>query len=339
MRVVYLGTPSAAVPPLEALLASDHDLVAVVTRPDKPRTHRGGTPAPSPVKQAALAAGLPVLTPPRGRDPELPGQLAATGADIGFTCAFGYLLPDEVLAAFPRGVLNLHFSLLPAYRGPAPVQHALLDGQTVTGVTTFVIDQGMDTGPLLLSAEVPIQPDEDAGQLTARLAEVGARLTVETLDAVEAGTINPRPQPETGATLAPKLRPEEACLDWTAPASRVVNAVRAFTPAPGAWTTLHGRRLKVLRARPVEPATSGPGLTAAAPATGALPPVPGGDAGRLAPGELAVAPGGELLAGTGDGVVELASVQPEGRRAMSGSDFARGARLVPGERLGPRSRR
>jgi methionyl-tRNA formyltransferase len=339
VRVVYLGTPSAAVPPLEALLASDHDVVAVVTRPDKPRDHRGGTPAPSPVKLAAVAAGLPVLTPPRGRDPELPGQLAAIGADIGFTCAFGYLLPDEVLAALPRGVLNLHFSLLPAYRGPAPVQHALLDGQTVTGVTTFVIDHGMDTGPLLLSAEVPIQPDEDAGQLTARLAEVGARLTVETLDAVEAGTVAPRPQPQTGVTLASKLGPEEACLDWTTPASRVVNAVRAFTPAPGAWTTLHGRRLKVLRARPVSPAAAGPGLTAAAPDAGPPPPdLAGGRVGRLGPGELAVGPGGELLAGSGDGVVELVTVQPEGRRAMSGSDFARGARLVPGERLGPRSR-
>jgi methionyl-tRNA formyltransferase len=339
VRVVYLGTPSAAVPPLEALLASDHEVVAVVTRPDKPRDHRGGMPAPSPVKQAALAAGLPVLTPPRGRDPELPDQLAAFGADIGFTCAFGYLLPDEVLAAFPRGVLNLHFSLLPAYRGPAPVQHALLDGQTVTGVTTFVIDQGMDTGPLLLSTEVPVQPDEDAGQLTARLAEVGARLTVETLDAVEAGTVTPRPHPETGVTLAPKLRPEAACLDWTAPAGRVVNAVRAFNPAPGAWTTLHGRRLKVLGARPVEPAASGPGLTAAGPDAGAQAPDLAADGlDRLAQGELAVGPGGELLAGTGDGVVELVSVQPEGRRAMSGSDFARGARLVPGERLGPRSR-
>jgi methionyl-tRNA formyltransferase len=338
VRVVYLGTPSAAVPPLEALLASDHEVAAVVTRPDKPRDHRGGTPAPSPVKQAALAAGLPVLTPPRGRDPELPDQLAATGADIGFTCAFGYLLPPEVLAAFPRGVLNLHFSLLPAYRGPAPVQHALLDGQTVTGVTTFVIDEGMDTGPLLLSAEVPIQPDEDAGQLTVRLAEVGARLTVETLDAAEAGTVTPRPQPETGVTLAPKLRPEEACLDWTAPAGRVVNAVRAFNPAPGAWTTLHGRRLKVLRARPLEPAVTGPGLTATGQETGQAPDLAGGGLGRLAAGELAVGPGGELVAGSGDGAVELVTVQPEGRRAMPGSDFARGARLVPGERLGPRSR-
>jgi len=313
LRVVYLGTPAAAVPPLEALLASRHEVVAVVTRPDKPRDHRGGRPAPSPVRRAAEAAGLPLLTPPRGRDPELPGQLAAFAADVGFTCAFGYLLPDEVLAVFPRGVLNLHFSLLPAYRGPAPVQHALLDGRTVTGVSTFVIDQGMDTGPLLLTAEVPIMPDENAGQLTARLAEVGARLAVETLDALEAGAISPRPQPESGATLAPKVRPEQACLDWTASAKRMVDAVRAFTPSPGAWTTLRGRRLKVPRA--------------------ALPPE---DAGRLrlAPGELAPGPRGELLAGAGDGAVELVWVQPEGRRAMPGGDFARGARLAPGERLG-----
>jgi methionyl-tRNA formyltransferase len=313
VRVVYLGTPAAAVPPLEALLASSHQVVAVVTRPDKPRDHRGGRPAPSPVRQAAEAAGLPVLTPARGRDPELPGQLAALAADVGFTTAFGYLLPDPVLQAFPRGVLNLHFSLLPAYRGPAPVQHALLDGREVSGVSTFVIDQGMDTGPLLLTAAVPILPDEDAGQLTARLAQVGARLAVETLDGLEAGTLTPHPQPEAGASLAPKIRPEQALLDWTAPARRLVDAVRAFNPAPGAWTTLRGRRLKVLRAVP-----------------------PSGDAGRLrlAPGELAAGLHGELLAGAGDGAVELACVQPEGRRAMPGRDFARGARPAPGERLG-----
>ena len=311
MRVVYLGTPAAAVPPLEALLASRHQVVAVVTRPDKPRDHRGGRPAPSPVRQAAEAAGLPLLTPPRGRDPELPAQLAAFAADVGFTCAFGYLLPDPVLAAFPRGVLNLHFSLLPAYRGPAPVQHALLDGRAVTGVSTFVIDQGMDTGPLLLTAEVPIPPGEDAGQLTARLAEMGARLAVETLDALEAGTVTPRPQPEAGASLAPKITSEQACLDWTAPAERLVDAVRAFNPAPGAWTTMRGRRLKVRRA--------------------ALPP---GGGPSLAPGELAVGGRGELLAGAGDGAVELVCVQPEGKRAMPGGDFARGARPAPDERLG-----
>jgi methionyl-tRNA formyltransferase len=319
VRVVYLGTPAAAVPPLEALLASDHQVVAVVTRPDKPRDHRGGRPAPSPVRQAAEAAGLPVLTPPRGRDPELPGQLAALAADIGFTCAFGYLLPDPVLRAFPRGVLNLHFSLLPAYRGPAPVQHALLDGHEITGVSTFVIDQGMDTGPLLLAESVPILPDEDAGQLTARLARVGARLAVETLDALEAGTVTPRPQPEAGASLAPKILPEQARLDWTAPARRLADAVRAFNPAPGAWTTLRGQRLKVRR---VALASDDAGR---APADGPL---------RLGPGELAVGPRGELLAGAGDGAVELVCVQPEGRRAMPGPDFARGARLAPGERLG-----
>jgi methionyl-tRNA formyltransferase len=194
MRVVYLGTPAAAVPPLEALLRSAHQVVAVVTRPDRPRDRRGGTPQPSPVKQAALAAGLTVLEPPGGRDPELPGRLVALGADIGVACAFGYLLPDPVLAAFPRGIVNLHFSLLPAYRGAAPVQRALLDGAEVTGVTTFVIDAGMDTGPMLLAAEVPVGEGEDAGALTARLAEVGARLTVETLDALEAGQVEPRPQ-------------------------------------------------------------------------------------------------------------------------------------------------
>ena len=309
MRVVYLGTPAAAVPPLEALLASAHQVLAVVTRPDRPRDHRGGRPQPSPVKQAAEAAGLPVLEPPSGRDPELPGRLAALGADIGVSCAFGYLLPDPVLAAFPRGILNLHFSLLPAYRGAAPVQRALLDGAEVTGVTTFVIDAGMDTGPMLLAAEVPVRPDEDAGALTGRLAEVGARLLVETLDALEAGRVEPRPQPEAGASLAPKVTPEEARLDFTRPARWLANAVRAFTPAPGAWTTLRGRRLKVTRAAPDD----GPGLE---------------------PGRLGLGPDGRLLVGAADRPLALLEVRPEGRRAMSGAEFARGARLGPDEWLG-----
>jgi methionyl-tRNA formyltransferase len=309
VRVVYLGTPAAAVPPLGALLASDHQVVAVVTRPDRPRTHHRGTPAPSPVKQAAAAAGLPVLEPRSGRDPDLPARLAAFGADIGCACAFGYLLPDQVLAAFPNGIINLHFSLLPAYRGAAPVQRALLDGVAVTGVTTFVIDAGMDTGPLLLAAEVPVRPDEDAGALTARLAQVAGGLAVETLDALETGKVEPRPQPREGASLAPKVRPEEARLDFTRPAGELANAVRAFTPTPGAWTTHRGRRLKVTRAR-----------------------AGGGDA--LAPGRLAVGPGGGLLVGAADRPLELVEVRPEGRRAMSGAEYARGARLGADEWLG-----
>jgi methionyl-tRNA formyltransferase len=325
VRVVYFGTPAAAVPPLEALLASRHDVAAVVTRPDRPRDHRGGTPAPSPVKQAALAAGLPVLEPPRGRDPELPGQLAALGAEVGCSCAFGYLLPPEVLAVFPRGIVNLHFSLLPAYRGPAPVQRALLDGVEATGVTTFLIDEGMDTGPLLLAAEVPVHPEEDAGALTARLAEVAARLAVETLDALEAGQVEPRPQPEAGASMAPKVRPEEARLDFTLPAGRLAAAVRAFTPAPGAWTTHRGRRLKVTRATPAAGGSGGLKERSGSP------PVDQG----LEPGRLAVGPGGRLLVGAADRPLELVEVRPEGRRAMSGAEYARGARLAPDERLGP----
>ena len=313
MRVVYLGTPAAAVPPLRALLASAHEVVAVVTRPDRPRDRRGGTPLPSPVKQAAQAAGVPVLEPPGGRDPELPGRLAASGADIGVACAFGYLLPDPVLAALPRGIVNLHFSLLPAYRGAAPVQRALLDGATVTGVTTFVIDAGMDTGPMLLAAEVPIHPTEDAGTLTARLAEVGARLTVETLDALVAGQVEPRPQPEAGASIAPKVTGEEARLDFTRPAGRVADAVRAFTPAPGAWTTHRGRRLKITRAALAGDQRDGPALD---------------------PGRLGLDPGGRLLVGTADHPLELLELRPEGRRAMTGAEFARGARLGPDERLG-----
>ena len=312
MRVVYLGTPEAAVPPLEALLASRrHQVVAAVTRPDRPRDHRGGTPGPSAVKRTAEAAGVPVLQPRGGRDPELPAQLAATGADIGVSCAFGYLLPPPVLAALPRGIINLHFSLLPDYRGAAPVQRALLDGVEATGVCTFLIDEGMDTGPLLGCERVPVLDGEDAGSLTRRLAEVGAGLVVETLDGLEDGTVEPRPQPEAG-TVAPKVDPGEARLDFEAPARRLVDAVRAFTPSPGAWTTFRGRRLKVSRAA-TAPAAAG---------------------GGLAPGRVGIGPRGELLAGAGDGAVELVTVQPEGKRAMSGVEFARGARLPEEEWLG-----
>ena len=256
---------------------------------------------------------MPVLEPPGGRDPELPGRLAATGADIGVACAFGYLLPDPVLAALPRGIVNLHFSLLPAYRGAAPVQRALLDGAEVTGVTTFLIDAGMDTGPTLLAAEVPIDPGEDAGALTMRLAEVGGRLLVETLDALEAGQVEPRPQPEAGASIAPKVTGEEARLDFTRPARRVADAVRAFTPAPGAWTTHRGRRLKVTRAAVADGRGAGPALE---------------------PGRLGLDPGGRLLVGTADRPLELLELRPEGRRAMTGADFARGALLGPDEWLG-----
>ena len=310
MRVVYLGTPAAAVAPLEALLASPrHQVVAAVTRPDKPRDRRGGVPAPSPVKRVALDAGVPVLQPSAGRDPEFPKLLAATGADIGVSCAFGFLLPPPVLAALPRGIINLHFSLLPAYRGAAPVQRAVLDGVEVTGVCTFQIDEGMDTGPILACREVPVLDGEDSGALTARLAEIGADLVVDTLDGLEFGSLRARPQP-SGGSRAPKVDPSEARLDFEAPVARVVAAVRAFTPAPGAWTTFRGRRLKVSRA------------TAA----------PDG-APELAAGRLAVGPAGELRAGAADGAVELVAVQPDGRRPMAGTEFARGARLGESEWL------
>ena len=196
------------------------------------------------------------------------------------------------------------------------MQRALLDGVEVTGVTSFQIDAGMDTGPMLLAAEVTVGPEEDAGALTMRLAEVGGRLTVETLDALEAGQVEPRPQPEAGASLAPKVTGEEARLDFGRPARRLADAVRAFTPAPGAWTTHRGRRLKISRAALAGPGGSGEGT------------------GQLDPGRLAVDPGGRLLVGTADGALELVELRPEGRKAMSGAEFARGARLGPDEWLG-----
>jgi methionyl-tRNA formyltransferase len=216
------------------------------------------------------------------------------------------------------------------------VQRAIADGVAVTGVTTFLVDEGMDTGPLLLAAEVTVGPDEDAGALTTRLAEVAAALAVETLDALESGQAQPRPQPEAGVSTAPKVRPEEARLDFTHPAARLANAVRAFTPAPGAWTTHRGRRLKVTRATPWgpegpmdgPPEDQEPGRLEAGPPAGREP------GGGLAPGRLGLGPGGRLLVGAADRPLELVEVRPEGRRAMSGAEFARGARLGPEEWLG-----
>jgi methionyl-tRNA formyltransferase len=338
MKVVFLGTPEPAVPSLRALLASEHEVAAVVTRPDKPRDRAGGRAAPSPVKLVAEAAGVPVLQPARGRDPDFPAALAATGAEIGVTCAFGLLLPEPVLSALPGGFLNVHFSLLPAYRGAAPVQRALQDGVTVTGVTIFQLDEGMDTGPVLSRAEVPVEPGENAGALTARLAEVGAALLVETLGGIAAGALQPSPQPEQGASHAAKVTSADARLDFTASAAAVVNAVRAFTPAPGAWTTLRGRRLKVLAAsappalRP-DAAPAPPGVTAvSAPPASGLGHAPA--AGVLAPGQVALAADGGLLVGAADGPVRLERVQPDGKRPMDGADLARGLRPGPGERVG-----
>ena len=301
MRLVFAGTPEPALPSLQALLGSRHEVAAVVTRPDAP-AGRGRTLRPSPVRALAESAGLEVLTPPSPRDPAFQQRLREIAPDCCPVVAYGALLPPAVLDVPAHGWVNLHFSLLPAWRGAAPVQHALLAGDEVTGASTFLIEQGLDTGPVFGVLTEDVRPTDTSGDLLGRLAEAGAGLLVATLDALEDGSVQGVPQPADGVSLAPKVLPEHARVDWAAPAVRVDRVVRACTPAPGAWSTLRGRRVKLGPVRVVDE----------------------------------VLPAGELrgdLVGTGTTAVRLGTVRPEGKGEMAAADWLRGLRLEPGERL------
>ncbi len=309
MRIVFAGTPIVALPSLDLLLAGDHDVVAVLTRPDA-AAGRGRTLHSSPVKERALDAGVEVLTPATPSDPEFVARLIALAPDVCPVVAYGALLPPAVLGIPAHGWVNLHFSLLPAWRGAAPVQHALLAGDDVTGATTFLIEQGLDTGPVLGTMTERIRPDDTAGALLDRLASAGAGLLVASLDALAAGDAVPVPQPADGISHAPKLTAADARVRWTEPAQAVDRRIRACTPAPGAWARLDGQRLKL------GPVT----LTAA------------GDVPRLHPGELSVR-SPDVLVGTATVPVRLGLVQPPGKRPMPAADWARGARPEPGTRF------
>lgn len=307
LTALFLGTPAVAVPTLQRLLASHHTVAAVVTAPDRPGG-RGMAVQCSPVKEAAVAAGLAVLQPATLRPPEVQAALASFGADVFVVCAYGLILPAAVLDTPRLGCVNVHFSLLPAYRGAAPVARAILDGVPETGVTIMQVEPALDSGPILDAASEPIGEADDTGAVEARLAAVGADLLVGVLDRLAAEPFVGQPQDDALATYAPKLTPEEARLDWSAGAERIVRQVRAFSPRPGAWTTLGGRRLKVWRAT----AADGGGSPEAGPA----------------PGTLAEGPGGTLVVAAGSGAVVLDEVQPEGGRRMPGADFRRGLRAL-----------
>jgi methionyl-tRNA formyltransferase len=301
LKVLFYGTPEFALPALHAV-RSEHTIVTVVTQPDRP-AHRGQKLTPPPVKVAAEAAGLPVLQPPRLRDPGWPERLHALGAEVAVVVAFGQILPQAVLDAPARGSINIHGSLLPKYRGAAPIQWAIIRGDTVTGITTFQMDAGMDTGAILLQAETPIGPEETAGELSARLAPLGARVILDTLARLDA--LRATAQPE-GATLAPRLKKSDGALDWTRPARDLVNLVRGCNPWPGATTSTTAGPLAVWRARAV--------------------------AGAGAPGTL-VAHERTLAIATGDGALLPLEVQPESRRAVAWDEYLRGARLTAGRAL------
>ncbi|WP_375432097.1 methionyl-tRNA formyltransferase [uncultured Friedmanniella sp.] len=306
MRIVFAGTPEVSLAPLEALLSSRHEVVAVLTRPDAP-SGRGKRLQPSPVAARAAELGLETLTPRRPREPEFVERLRQLAPDCVPVVAYGALLPQQVLDVPTRGFVNLHFSLLPAWRGAAPVQHAVIAGDAVTGATTFQIVLELDAGPTYLEVREPVGAVDTAGDLLQRLSVTGAELLVRTLDGIEDGTLTAIPQPADGVSFAPKLSVDDARIDWTAPAEVVDRVIRGCTPAPGAWTTFRGERLKVGPARP-------------------------GDV-SLPPGALSVTKNA-VHVGTGTAALLLGTVQPAGKRAMTAADWARGSALGSDDLLG-----
>jgi methionyl-tRNA formyltransferase len=304
MRLVFAGTPQAAVPALDALLKSRHEVAAVVTRPDAP-AGRGLHLEPSPVARRAAAAGVEVLKPARPRDPDFTDRLRQIAPDIVPITAYGALIPQSVLDIPAQGWVNLHFSLLPAWRGAAPVQHAILHGDDITGATTFQLVKELDAGPVFGVVTEPVRPRDTTGDLLGRLAVSGADLLVATLDGIESGQLEARPQPAEGVSLAPKITAEDARVRWDQPAIAVDRQIRACTPGPGAWTRLGEARLKLW---PVDPA---PGDAPAA--------------GPLGPGEVRILRSA-VLVGTGTTPVGLGDVQPPGKRRMRAADWARGLR-------------
>lgn len=301
MRLVFAGTPATAVPTLEALLKSRHAVAAVITRPDA-RSGRGLQTAPSPVAARAAEAGIEVLRPARLADPEFLARLREIGPDCCPVTAYGALIPQVALDIPVFGWVNLHFSILPAWRGAAPVQHAILHGDDVTGATTFQLVRELDTGPVFGVLTEAIRPSDTAGDLLERLAAAGADLMVATLDGIESGELEARQQPMHGVSLAPKITPADAKIDWERPAVAISRRIRACTPEPGAWTELEGIRVKLW-----------PVTVLGAPAP-------------LAPGQLQ-ALRDRVVVGTATAPVQLGEVQQDGKRRMPAADWARGLRL------------
>ena len=313
MRIVFMGTPASAAASLESLLGGPDEVVGVVTQPDRP-SGRGQTTTPSPVRRTAEDAGIPVLTPRKMKDPDLLDQLREWCPDLAVVVAYGRILPQAMLDLPPMGCVNVHYSLLPRYRGAAPMQWAILNGDTVTGVTTMLLVAEMDAGPTLLVEEVAMAPDETAASLEAKLVPVGARLLAATLAGVRQGSIEPRPQDPTAVTFAPMLSKEDGMIDWSRAAPEIERRVRAFTPWPSAFSYWQGKRVKVHTARP---------LTAPEAQE------PGG----AAPGTVVRADAEGIRVATGTGPLLLTELQLEGRKRMPAEQFLRGAGLREGMRF------
>ncbi len=307
MKLVFMGTPEFAVPTLDRL-ASLHEIAEVVTQPDRP-SGRGQKPSAPAVKQAALRLGIPVWQPESIRKPEALERLRSLAPAAIVIVGYGKIVPQSIIDLPQHGCINLHASLLPKYRGAAPVNWAIIRGETVTGVTTMKIDAGLDTGDILLKQETPIDPGEDAAALGRRLAEIGAPLVAETLRGLEAGSLQPTPQDHSLATLAPILKKEDGQIDWRWPAAEIVNRVRGLIPWPGAYSQFRGEALQIWKAIEITGDTAYPGTL--------------------------VTKGGRLMARCGSGLVELLEVQQPGKRRIPASAFLNGARLREGEKLGP----
>jgi methionyl-tRNA formyltransferase len=313
LKVVFLGTPRFAVPTLEALVAEGHEVAAVYTQPDRPKG-RGQALALAPVKEAALRLGLPVFQPERVRRPEVVEELAGIGAAAMVVVGYGQIIPQAIIDLPRLGIINVHASRLPRWRGAAPIQWAIASGDTTTGVTSMMIDAGMDTGDILLQNEMPIGAEENAVELSARLSVTGAKLLIETLELLAKGTCPRTPQNGAEATMARILRKEDGLIDWRSQAREISNRSRGFLPWPGTWTSFRGQRFNVWKCRPVPPGEWMVGES-------------------LPPG-LMHAIGKRLLAGTGKGVLELLEVQLEGRNRVPAAAFMNGTRLAGDDMLG-----
>ncbi len=306
MRIVFFGTPEFALPSLQALLQSRFDVAGVVTQPDKPQGRSRSQLVPPPVKVVAQSEGVPTLQPVRPIGDVFTASLRRLEPELGIVVGYGHILRPEILTIPSRGMINVHASLLPRYRGAAPVQHAILKGETETGVSIMQMEAGLDSGPVLHRVGTPIEPDETAGSLSARLAELGATALIEALSLMSAGLARPQAQDPTRATFAPKIDRDMARLSWTLDATTLGRQVRAFDPAPGAWTSLNGDPLKLFGAREV-PGTGEPGTV-------------------LSAGERLVVAGGR-------GAIAIQEVQPAGRGRLRVDAWVRGRGVSPGQRL------
>jgi len=307
VRVAFFGTPDFAVPSLRALVGEGFDVVAVVTQPDAPQGRSRSRLVPPPVKLVAEAEELLLFQPEKPTDRDFLAQLRAAGPDIGVVVAYGHILKPDLLALPPLGMVNVHPSLLPALRGPAPVEWAIVNGLEETGVTIMQLDAGMDTGPILHQIPDHVDPEVTGGELSEHLAEVGAQALIETLALLEQGGLKPVPQDDARATLAPKLTREVARIEWSRDAASVGRLIRGLDPRPGAWTELDGTEVKLFEARVTE--------------------------GRGTAGEVLTADGGLRIATGGGGAVEVQEVQPAGKARMAAGDWLRGARLAAGRRF------